>query len=158
MLEVTFDKYRAHISANLELLLGRAFLNAAEVEPLVRFNTSLAWDITGYRLLPHADDPRVLLNLLFYAPRDETQVALGTTIYVPKCADLVSRGEPRHSREEFDAVVTFPYLPNSVFSFVRTPKSFHGMEGIETEQTERKLILYSVMLKDDVARDAGLVL
>ena len=34
----------------------------------VTFNTSLVMDVGGYELKPHADDPRVILNLLFYLP------------------------------------------------------------------------------------------
>ncbi len=156
-LEVAFAKYAGAIQARLKEQLGMADVTPTEFRKLIRFNASLGWDISGYRLLPHADDPRVVYNLLFYVPESADRAALGTTVYVPKVRSFASSGEPRHSRDQFEAVTTFPYLPNTVFGFLRSPRSFHGMEGISAPNTERKLLFYSVMLTDDVARQAKII-
>ena len=155
--EIAFAKYADAIRDRLAQQLGIDCTDAADFAKLIRFNASLGWDISGYRLLPHADDPRVVYNLLFYVPETADRATLGTTLYVPKDHGFASSGEPRHARDRFEAVITFPYLPNTVFSFLRTPRSFHGMEGIASANTERKLLLYSVMLTDDVARQAKIV-
>ena len=154
LLDAALSKYGDRITSRLTEMFGASQWTAARIATLTRFNTSLVWDVTGYSLLPHADDPRVLLNYLFYLPLDDSQRDLGTTIYAPKDPDYVSHGEARHHREYFTALKTFPYLPNSMFSFVRTPRSFHGMEGVHTERTTRKLMVYSLMLNDQ-AMDAA---
>ncbi len=155
LLDLSVSKYGEKITSRLTEMFGGTNWAAAQIQPLTRFNISLVWDVTGYRLLPHADDPRVLLNYLFYLPPDASQRDLGTTIYAPKDPTYVSRGEARHHRENFNALKTFPYLPNSMFSFVRTPRSFHGMEGVNTTNTTRKLMFYSLMLHDEAIEAAN---
>jgi len=118
----------------------------------VTFNTSLVMDMGGYELKPHADDPRVILNLLFYLPYDELGKELGTSIYTSKDRDLSKKYEnqevARFPREWFNLVKTFPYQPNSLFSFVRSNESFHGVESSENKSYTRRLMLLSLMLEN----------
>ena len=111
---------------------------------------TLVWDISGYALLPHADDPRVIFNFLFYLPKDEETSQFGTSVYVPKARDFTSSGEPRHARGDFELVHTFPFVPNAMFSFLRTPNSFHGVEPVTGDYTERRLLLYSIRVDEDI--------
>ncbi len=124
-----------------------------ELKPKVRFNTSLVMDIGGYELRPHSDDPRVILNLLFYLPKDDENKELGTSIYTPKEGAIPSeyQNQPiaRYPREWFNLVKTFPYQPNSLFSFVRSSQSFHGVEPTQHRNYARKLMLLSLMFNDD---------
>jgi hypothetical protein len=151
LLDLVFGKHKS-----LQRLRGR--LDRTEGRPLaelVRHNVSLAYDHTGYQLQPHADDPRVVFNMLFYITEDATHPGAGTTLYVLKDRSFVSRGEPRHPRADFESVVTLPYLPNTMFGFIRSERSFHGVEPVTEVALKRRLLVYSFMLKDDVAPPAG---
>ncbi|PPR78481.1 MAG: hypothetical protein CFH01_00970 [Alphaproteobacteria bacterium MarineAlpha2_Bin1] len=123
-----------------------------ELKPKVRFNTSLVMDVGGYELRPHSDDERVILNLLFYLPKNDCLKELGTSIYTPKeaiiPAEYQNKPIARFPREWFNLVKTFPYQPNSLFSFVRSNHSFHGVEPSQNKDHVRKLMLLSLMFND----------
>ena len=101
-------------------------------------------DSSDYRLGPHTDSVTKIMSFLFYLPPDESMALLGTSIYAPKQADFrCSRG--LHYRfDRFRLVTTMPYLPNSLFGFVRTGNSFHGVEPITATGICRDLLLYDI--------------
>jgi hypothetical protein len=45
-------------------------------------------------------------------------------------------------------VATAPYLPNSLFGFVRTDNAFHGVEPVIDLDARRDLLLYNLFLVD----------
>lgn len=92
----------------------------------------------------HTSDPKNLITLLFYLPRDERYAACGTTLYVPKARGFRCWGGPHYAFEDFDKVWTAPFLPNSLFLFVKTDDSFHGVEPIEIEGMRRDLLLFYI--------------
>jgi hypothetical protein len=145
---MSLGKYGAAMDARLMEAFEEP-VHLQDIASCLRFGKSLVWDIPGYGLLPHADDPRVLFNFLFYLPRPEEASAYGTSIYLPKQEGFYSRGESRHPREDFDHVFTFPFEPNAMFSFMRTPFSFHGVEPLRGEGDQRRLMLYSIRLDND---------
>jgi hypothetical protein len=106
----------------------------------------LVEDRTRYALGPHTDTPLKVLSMLFYLPADESQSHLGTSIYVPKDPGFVCEGGPHHPFERFDRMVTMPFLPNSLFAFLKTANSFHGVEPIRDGGVRRHLLLYDVRL------------
>lgn len=105
-------------------------------------------DRTGYRLGPHTDAPSKVISLLFYLPADERFAGYGTSIYLPKDPGFTCAGGPHYSYEIFDRLVTMPFVPNSVFGFVKTDHSFHGVERIEAPGVERWLLLYDLRLRE----------
>ena len=111
-----------------------------------RHEALLVQDYSTYKLDPHTDSPRKVLSVLFYLPPDESLSHLGTAIYVPKDRNAVSDGSSHLPREDFECVCTMPFVPNSMFAFVRTPKSFHGVEPIAEHEPRRDLLLYDVRL------------
>jgi hypothetical protein len=106
----------------------------------------LVQDITNYSLGPHTDAPRKVITLLFYLPKDESQKHLGTSLYVPKNPDFACPGGPHYPHDRFDRVWTMPFMPNALFAFAKTDRSFHGVEPIADEDCRRWLLLYDVYL------------
>jgi hypothetical protein len=107
----------------------------------------LVQDITNYNLGPHTDAPRKVITLLFYLPKDDTQKHLGTSLYVPKDGALRSAGGPPEPRDKFDVVKTMPFMPNSLFAFAKSDRSFHGVEPIADENCRRWLLLYDFYVR-----------
>jgi len=92
----------------------------------------------------HTSDPRNLLTLLFYLPADARHAGCGTTLYWPKDREMRCWGGPHHDFAGFDPVQTMPYRPNSLFMFVKTDDSFHGVKPIDVEGLRRDLLLYYI--------------
>jgi len=44
-------------------------------------------------------------------------------------------------------VLTAPYVPNTLFAFLKTPNAFHGVEPIAEPNVERALLLYDIAVK-----------
>jgi hypothetical protein len=101
----------------------------------------LVQDETNYLLQPHTDSPRKVLSFLFYLPEDDSMVNLGTSIYLPNDPAFQCDGSQHWSNEKFERVATMPYLPNTLFAFLKTPRSFHGVERVEAPKVRRHLIL-----------------
>jgi hypothetical protein len=110
----------------------------------------LVQDITKYALGPHTDSPRKVLTFLFYLPKDESQAHLGTSVYVPRDNSFICQGGPHYRFEKFQRVSTMPFKPNTLFAFVKTDNSFHGVEPVMDPDTRRWLLLYDVYLKQPV--------
>ena len=55
-----------------------------------------------------------------------------------------------YPREDFYNVITMPYAPNSAFCFIKTNNSFHGVEKLEMEDTDRWSLQYNVHITKDV--------
>jgi hypothetical protein len=140
-------------------LLGERFLQTmvAKFSPYVaeRFGGSLEGvyfgaeslvvrDRTDYSLGPHTDKANRLLSLLFYCPQDDSARHLGTSLYVPRDPSFRCPGGPHYPRELFTRVTTMEYRPNTLFAFVKTDRSFHGVEPIGEEGVLRDLLLYDI--------------
>ena len=100
-------------------------------------------DKKNYALGPHTDSTKKILTLLFYMPEDNSDENLGTSIYIPKESKFRCLGGPHYDRSEFHRVYTFPFKKNSVFGFVKTDNSFHGVEKIDSVKN-RWLLLYDI--------------
>jgi len=105
-------------------------------------------DYTTYSLGPHTDSPSKVLSFLFYLPADDSLAHLGTSIYVPKDPNFTCPGGPHHPFERFLRMATMPYLPNTLFAFLKTHNSFHGVEPIQEAGIRRDLLLYDIKVQD----------
>lgn len=114
--------------------------------PMPRFydESLLVQDITNYKLGPHTDAQRKVITLLFYLPKNESQRHLGTSIYIPKDPSFSCLGGPHYSRDAFELMQTMPFLPNSLFCFLKTYNSFHGVEPVSDPDCRRWLLLYDI--------------
>jgi hypothetical protein len=104
----------------------------------------LVQDTTNYALGPHTDSPRKVITCLFYLPERASRSHLGTSLYVPTVRSFTCKGGPHYPREAFDKVASMPYIPNALFAFVKTNKSFHGVERIDCGDYRRWLLLYDI--------------
>lgn len=107
----------------------------------------LVEDRTDYQLGPHTDSPKKVLSFLFYLPRDDSQRHLGTSIYLPKNPAFRCPGGPHYAHDAFERLWTMPFLPNSLFAFLKTDISFHGVEPVEDADCRRWLLLYDVKVE-----------
>lgn len=149
---------QANFWSNLRALLLKGMFRASLIEKFhetinrrfagqtVQFSeeTLLVEDQTHYALGPHTDTPAKVITVLFYLPKDESQSHLGTSIYMPKDRKWTCPGGPHHTYDMFDRVATMPFMPNSMFAFVKTDKSFHGVEPVLDPDTRRWLLLYDI--------------
>lgn len=123
----------------------------ARLGPSLRITTTVearfVRDFTSYAIHPHTDSPHKLISLLFYLPRDDLKQHLGTTIFRPIDPAKRCEGSSRHPFSEFKKVVTMGYLPNALFAFLKTDRSFHGVEPILERDVERNLLLYNIYLR-----------
>jgi len=103
-------------------------------------------DGSSYSLGPHTDSPSKVLSLLFYLPPDDSMAHLGTSIYVPNDPQFRCEGGPHYDFARFRRVCTMPYVPNTVFAFMKTTNSFHGVEPIAEQGIRRDLMLYDIRL------------
>lgn len=106
-------------------------------------------DHTHYNIGPHTDAPHRLLSLLFYCPDNAEYRHLGTSIYTPIDPNFRCEGGPHYPFNHFEKVVTMEYLPNTLFAFVKTDRSFHGVDPISDGNVLRDLMLYDVRVALD---------
>jgi hypothetical protein len=97
-------------------------------------------DFEGYEIGPHSDAVDRVLSLLFYLPRSEAAIDSGTSLYVPKDKGFICRGGPWHSFEDFREVSRIPYKPNTLFGFVKTATSFHGVTPLPSVSIDRDIL------------------
>jgi len=103
-------------------------------------------DSTSYALGPHTDNRHKVLSFLFYLPPDASNANLGTSLYVPNNPQFKCEGGPHYDSSKFRRVLTMPYVPNTLFAFVKTANSFHGVEPIRESGIRRDLMLYDIRL------------
>ena len=110
-------------------------------------------DFKKYQLGVHTDTTKKFLSFLFYLPKDENLIDLGTALYKLKkeIVNIDEKGNihlpPDSTDEYFVLVKKIPFLPNSLFVFPRTNYSFHVVEKINTDQSERNLIVLNYFFK-----------
>jgi hypothetical protein len=107
-------------------------------------------DFTSYKILPHTDQPTKLVSLLFYLPPDESLRRHGTALYRPHEPGLRCEGKARYPFADFSKVATMPFLPNAMFGFFKSDRSFHGVEPIEDDGIERNALLYNIYVRKAV--------
>jgi hypothetical protein len=112
--------------------------------PGVYNEAMLVDDRNRYSLGPHSDSPSKVLTLLFYLPADASRPNLGTSLYAPRDPSFRCPGGPHYPYDKFERVITMPYLPNTLFAFVKSDVSFHGVEPIESGDYRRQLLFYDI--------------
>ena len=116
----------------------------ADAELNMHMDCRLVRDLTRYAISPHTDTPTKLVSLLFYLPPDDRYAHLGTSVYAPRDPDMPVKGNTHLPFEAFKKVITMPFKPNSLFGFLRTDGSFHGVDQIHDEGVVRDLLLYNI--------------
>ena len=104
-------------------------------------------DYTDYTITPHTQHPQELLVLLIYFAQKENTEDAGTSMYVPNDPNFECDGGPHHNLENFQKVSTAPFRRNSLFGFLKTRNSFHGVEALD-QLTERNTLYFGIGLKN----------
>ena len=152
------EPYRSFWDATARWLVGGSFVRIVlqKFSPLLaqRFGDPAALqyghealvvqDRTNYSLGPHTDSPSKVLSFLFYLPADASMPHLGTSMYLPKDPSFTCPGGPHHAFDRFERLLTVPYVPNTLFAFMKTENAFHGVEPIAEPNVERALLLYDI--------------
>ncbi len=127
-------------------LLAQRFENPIAVDYL--HESLVIQDRTTYSLGPHTDTPAKVISFLFYLPADASMPHLGTSMYLPKDPSFTCPGTAHHSFDKFNRLLTVPYVPNTLFGFMKTPNAFHGVEPIADPDIERALLLYDIKVQN----------
>ena len=91
-------------------------------------------DTDGYQIKPHPDTRKKVVTMQLYCPVDNSQEALGTTIYQASLKGLMHVGSYC-----LEPVKTLPFIPNVGYAFVvlkayhsLAKMSWHGRPTIDT--------------------------
>ena len=141
LLHVLLDKFMAHVKARFE----DPALQFARGDFDIGMRLSLVRDLTGFELGPHTDGLKKILSGLFYVAADDTNLDLGTSLYVPKNPNFVCVGGPHHPFNGFRRVKTMPYKPNSFFIFPKTRNCFHGLEQVPETPISRDILFLDII-------------
>ncbi len=138
---------RAAVSKFLPFCEDRlAALFGASGEVLVRSDALLVSDRSGFAIGPHSDAPHRLISFLFYLPEDDRDRDLGTSLYRSKDPNFECRGGPHYDFGDFIRTGTVAFLPNRLMMFVKSGRSFHGVEPVTHEGVDRRLLINNVRL------------
>lgn len=111
-------------------------------EQSYKLNLDLCRDTTSYSIGPHTDIPNKVLTLIFYLAQDDKRPHFGTSLFTPSNPYFEDPLCGHHPFEKFKLVETMPYRANSMFGFVRSEDSWHGVLPIEDEGAERNTLGY----------------
>jgi hypothetical protein len=101
-------------------------------------------DRTNYAIGPHTDAPHRVVSLLFYLPEDATFRRFGTSLYVPKDRAFRCAGGPHHAFDKFYRGRTIEFVPNRLVVFPKSDHCFHGVERVDLQGIERRLLIFNV--------------
>jgi len=116
--------------------------NTNDGQVSIRAHTILNRDYANFALGPHTGGLRKFIVALFYLPGDNRFSGFGTSIYRPRETGFVAWESPVYPHDKFELVRTFPNLPNSLFIFVKTDNSFHGVEPGPDRNDGRNLLMW----------------
>jgi hypothetical protein len=121
-----------------------SLVDASTIDGQVRVGTRtiLNRDYANFVLGPHTDQVAKFIVAIFYLANDDRFSDFGTSIYRPKEEGFVSWKSPHHPHDKFNLVRTFPNVPNSLFVFVKTDNSFHGVEPGDYPNDGRNLLMW----------------
>lgn len=111
-------------------------------------------DYDGYRIKPHPDTRRKVMTMMIYMPEDDSQKALGTTIYRLSPKGLFSWKNFGLAEDK-----TVPFLPNSgaafvvihpTYDFLHT--SWHGRDSISLDNSRPRFSILNTYYAQPVQK------
>ncbi len=99
---------------------------------------TLVRDLSGYWIAPHPDTRAKIVTVQFYLARDDSQRALGTTLYRRR---LLNPRVLLSLSNMFEPVRRLEFLPNTGYLFPVGSRSWHGREEVPAGAGERNSIL-----------------
>jgi hypothetical protein len=116
--------------------------NASGGSVSIRAQTILNRDYANFALGPHTGGLSKFIVAILYLASDARFADFGTSIYRPKEPAFITWDSTVYPHEKFRLVRTFPNLPNSMFIFVKTHNSFHGVEPGRYSNDGRNLLMW----------------
>jgi len=156
-----WESFQNNFSLNFSNLLQSKFKRFLDMRFQYLENVSFRHEVRlindkkNYALGPHTDQPAKVISVLFYLPKDLKQKETGTSIYMPKDPNKLNKKLPHvhYPHENFNKVTTIPFVPNSAFCFIKTNNSFHGVEKLEMEDTDRWSLQYNMYVTQETLED-----
>ena len=102
----------------------------------------LVSDRRNFVIKPHTDTSQKLFSMLFYLPEDDSLSSCGTAIYRARDESKKYNSVDYFEFDGFNEVARVPFVPNTLFAFVRTRNSFHAVPTIETFGKSRNLLIF----------------
>lgn len=99
---------------------------------------TLIRDLSGYWIAPHPDSRAKIVTVQFYLARDDSQRALGTTLYRRR---LLNPRVLLSLSNLFEPVRRLEFLPNTGYLFPVGFRSWHGREQVPAGAGGRNSIL-----------------
>jgi hypothetical protein len=127
-LDALTRKFAAYLPAMARFRAEQLEGNATAGNVMITCRTNLIRDYGDFSLGPHTDSPHKFITALFYLSKDTRFAKFGTSIYRPKTIEYASWASKHHKHDDFELLKTLPNVPNAVFVFAKTDKSFHGVE------------------------------
>lgn len=91
-------------------------------------------DYPGYHITVHTDAPYKIATLQFYFPRDNSQIHLGTSFH-------------QKIGNHFHLLKTNSFKPNSAYAFARTDSSWHSVQKMGANESQRDTLALTIYLK-----------
>ena len=110
----------------------------------------LTKDYEGYQIGPHTDAPDRVLTMMYYLPDSDECADSGTGLFLPKDEGFSCRGTKWHEFDAFEEAKRIPYKANTLFAFVKTPTSFHGVSPLGEAGIDRDILHITLHKKDRV--------
>lgn len=100
-------------------------------------------DCQNFLLKPHTDSGPKVVTVLFYLAEEGQPEDWGTEFYVPKDQNFNSFASHHFERDDFSLAKCAPFTPNALVAFVKTDRSFHGVDarGLEGGRRRNMVIL-----------------
>lgn len=99
---------------------------------------TLIRDLSGYWIAPHPDSRAKIVTVQFYLARDDSQRALGTTLYRRRLLNPRILLAPS---KMYEPVRRLEFSPNTGYLFPVGRRSWHGREEVPAGAGERNSIL-----------------
>lgn len=104
----------------------------------------------NFAIPPHVDQKYILASALYYLPRDDSQIDLGTRLYKPKSANTRTIDIEYLAPGLVEECVALPFAPNTLVAFLQSPTAFHGLPERYFNRVRRSYQFNLVMTPDVV--------
>jgi hypothetical protein len=123
------EKFAPQLHVNRPHRTRQLEKHAADGQVHIGPRSLLVRDYANFALGPHTDSGSKFIVGAFYFPRDEQLKEFGTSLYTPRQQGQVAWDSPHLDHADFKLDRTIPNLPNSMFVFMKTDNSWHGVEN-----------------------------
>lgn len=158
-LDKVVGKFIPYLSEN-ESYRGRQLKKAAVGADGIRIEprSLLVRDYTNFAISPHTDSASKTVVGAFYLPKDDSQKSFGTSFYSPRNKTFTDWDSERFEYDEFDLAYTAEYVPNSMLVFMKSARSFHGVEQRQESAAGRDVLFWTPTISAKQLSEASLVL